>query len=56
MEFASFEANRGGGQGLLVYPILFSFPLSGRIPDITEILLTGTFRLKSVKTILGLIF
>ena len=43
MKFASFKANLGWGWGLLVYPILlFSLPLSGRSPDMTEILLTGT--------------
>ena len=42
-EFASLDANFGGGLGLLVYPILiFSRHLSGRSPDMTEILLTGT--------------
>ena len=42
MKFASLEANWGG---LLVYPILFfSLPLSGRSPDMTEILWTGTFK------------
>ena len=41
MQFTSFEANLG--LGLLVYHILlFSLPLSGRSPDMTEILLTGT--------------
>ena len=41
MQFASLEANLD--LGLLVYHIhLFSLPLSGRSPDVTEILLTGT--------------
>ena len=36
-----------------VYPILlFSLPLSGRSPDMTEILLTGTLSLNSIKTII----
>ena len=31
MKFASLEANLGGGQGPLVYPILlFTLPVSGR--------------------------
>ena len=51
MEFASLEANLGGGRawGLLVYPILFSLPLSGRSPSMTETLLTGTLSLNSLK-------
>ena len=50
MKFASFETNLGGGWGLLVYPILlFSLPLSGRSPDMTEILLTGTQRIKTYR-------
>ena len=36
-------------QGLLVYPIfLFALPLSGRSPDMTEILLTGTLSLSLI--------
>ena len=43
MKFASLEAKLDGSWGLLVYHILlFSLPLSGSIPDITEILLTWT--------------
>ena len=50
MKFASLEANLGVGPGLLVYPnFLFSLPLSGRSPDVTEIMLTGTFSLNSIK-------
>ena len=48
MEFASLEANFGGGWGLFVYHILlFSRPLTGRSRDISEILLTGTLDLNS---------
>ena len=44
MKFASLEANLGGGEGLLVYPILlFSLHLSERSLDMNDILLTGTF-------------
>ena len=57
MKLASLEANLGGGRGLLVYPILL-FPLfflsdslSGRHCDMTEILLTGTLSLNSIKYI-----
>ena len=46
MKNASFETNLGGDSVLLVYPIpLSSLPLSGRSPDMTEILLTGTLSL-----------
>ena len=50
MKFASLEANLGGGgQGLLVYPIiLFYRPLAGRSPDMTEILLIGTLSLNLI--------
>ena len=49
MKYALLKANLGGGQGLLVYPILLSFlPLSGRGPDMTEILLTGTLSINSI--------
>ena len=35
-----------------IYPILlFSLPLSGRSPDMTEILLTGTLSLNSINQI-----
>ena len=56
MKFASLEANLGGGWGLRVfYPILlFSLPLSGKIPDMTEILLTGTLSLNSINQFTGL--
>ena len=40
---ASLDANSGRGRGLLVNLILLVFlPLSGRSPDMTIILLTGT--------------
>ena len=46
MKFASLEANLGGDQGLLIYPILlFSLPLSRWSNNMTETLLTGTLRL-----------
>ena len=46
---ASPEANLGGGQGIIAYPVfLFSHPLSGRSPDISEILLTRTLCLNSI--------
>ena len=49
MILASLEANLGGGWGLFVYPILlFSLLLSGRSPNMTEILLTGTLSLNSI--------
>ena len=39
------------GWGLLVYPIpLLSLPLSGRSHDMTEILLSGTLSLTSIKS------
>ena len=41
MKFASLEANLGGWVGPFSR-ILFSLPLSGRNPNITEIVLTGT--------------
>ena len=45
------------GLGLLVQPIpLFSLPLSGRSPDIIEILLTGTLSLNSMKKLCLLLF
>ena len=45
MKFATLEANLSGGRGLLVHPILLFFlPLYGRSHDMTEILLTGTFK------------
>ena len=48
LKFASLEANLGGGWGLLVYPILlFYLPLSGRSPNMTEILFTGSLSLNS---------
>ena len=51
MTFASLEANFVGGLGLLFKPILdFSLPLSGRSPYMTEILLTGTLSLSSIKS------
>ena len=44
--FASLEVNLGGGWGqTFSLPFLFSQPLSGRSPDMTEILLTGTLPL-----------
>ena len=49
MKFASLETNLGEGWGLLVYPNLpFCLPLSGRSPDITEMLLTGSLSLNSI--------
>ena len=46
MKYASLEANLGAGRGLLVYPILlFYLPH----PDMTEILLTRTLSLNSIK-------
>ena len=40
------------GWGVLVYPILLCYlPLSGRSPAMTEILLTGTLSLNSMKSI-----
>ena len=48
MKFASLEAHLDGGQGLLVDPILFSPSLSGRSPDMTEILLTRILSFNSV--------
>ena len=46
IKLASLKAIFGWGWGLLVYPILlFSLPLSGRCPDMTEILLTWTLSL-----------
>ena len=49
IKFTSLEANLGGGWGLLVYHILFSLLLSGRSPDMVEILLTGILSLNSIK-------
>ena len=49
MKFASLEENLGGELGRLVYPIpLFSLPISGRSPDMIEILLTGTLNLNVI--------
>ena len=49
MKFASFEANLDGSRGHLVYPILlFSLPLSGMSPDMTEILLTEALNLNLI--------
>ena len=48
MKFASLEENLGGG--LSVSPILLlSLPASGRRPHKTEILLTGSLSLNSIK-------
>ena len=50
MKLASLEANFGGGWGLFVYPfLLFYLPLSGRRPNMTETMLTGTLSLNSNK-------
>ena len=49
MKFASLEANLDGDPDLFAYPILLlSLPVSWRSPDMTEILLTGTFSLNSI--------
>ena len=47
VKFASHEANVGWG--LLFYLVfLFSLPLSGRCPDMTEPLLTGTLGINPI--------
>ena len=49
MKFVSLEANFGLGCDPLVYPILHPLLLSERPPDMTEILLTETKSLNSIK-------
>ena len=48
-KFTSLETNLGVGAFEYV-PFFFSLFLSGKSSDMTEILLTGTLRLKSIKS------
>ena len=50
VKFASHEANVGRGPFILSH-FLFSLPLSGRSPDMTELLLTGTLSINSISKI-----